>query len=102
MEWSTTHFQFYVATLQWCRDRRGAAHSAGAFAHMIEDLLVGVPGKACRDKPPWVLCRDRVGSPCVATVFWAIGVLVLRHSFGVATVVLLSGLVSCRDSDTLV
>ena len=26
----------------------------------------GMPRKACRDRPLWVLCRDRVGSPCVA------------------------------------
>ena len=102
MEWATNPFQFCVATLQWFRDRRGATHSTGAFASIIEDLRAGVPGKACRDRPPWVLCCDKVGSPCVATMFWAPGVLVLRHNFGVATVVLLRGLVSCCDSGTLV
>ena len=39
-------------------------------------LHAGVLGKACCNKPPQVLCRDRVGSPCVATGFWAARVLV--------------------------
>ena len=76
-----------------------------------------VPGETCRDKPPWVLRRDRVGSPCVATGvirvakgFWAVGVLcrdtilvlrsdaaslvgfMSRHDFCVATATLPGGL----------
>ena len=53
MEWATAHFQFCVATLQWCSDRRGVA---GASARTTKDLCTsaraGVPGKACHDRPP--------------------------------------------------
>ena len=33
-------------------------------ARTIKDpwARMGVPGEACRDSPPWVLCRDKVGS----------------------------------------
>ena len=63
-----------------------------------------VPREACRDRPLLVLCRERVGSPCVATGvfrvatgFYGSWVLVSRHSLGVAIVMLRRGLVSCRD-----
>ena len=69
MGWATAHFQFCVVTLQWCRDRKGAAHTASASKRMTEDshTCVGVPGEGYHDRPPWALCRDRVGSPYVAT-----------------------------------
>ena len=51
----------------------------------------GVPGEAYRDSPPWVLCRDKVGPPCVAI-----------RVFSVATMVLHCELVLCRDSGTFV
>ena len=36
------------------------ACTAGAPARTTEDpVRAGVSGKACRDKPPWVLCSDR-------------------------------------------
>ena len=68
--------------------RRGFAHDQGPAR-----ARAGVLGKACRDRHPWVLCRDRiflyrdrVGSPCVATrvfsvstEFWA------AEAFGVVT-----------------
>ena len=39
------------------RCRLVCSHDQGpALAHE------GVPGKACRNKPPWVLCRDRESS----------------------------------------
>ena len=99
MGWATAHSQFCVKTLQWCCDRMGTTYTTGALVRTIENLCShgGVPGEAHRNKPPWVLCRDRVGSPCVATGFWAARVLVSRHGFGVAPVMLHRGLVSCHD-----
>ena len=38
MGWATAHFQFCVATLQWCRDWRGAAYTAGASVNTTKDL----------------------------------------------------------------
>ena len=48
MEWATAHFQFYVATLQWCRDKRGAAHATDTSALTIEDLRACV--RACQGR----------------------------------------------------
>ena len=63
MGWATAHLQFCVATLQWCDDRRGAAHKTGTPTRTTEDLSMrahgGLPREACRDRPPWVLCRNR-------------------------------------------
>ena len=57
---------------------------AGAHARTTKDLgahaHTGVPGKACRDRPPWVLCRDRDFS--VVTGF---SCSVSRHGLGVVT-----------------
>ena len=60
MEWATAHFQFCVATLQWYPDKTGAARTTCALVRMTEDLRasVRVLEEACRDSPPWVLCRD--------------------------------------------
>ena len=57
------------------------ACTAGAPARTTEDphMRARVPGMACRDRPPWVICRDKDGSPCVATGCWVAG------AFGVAT-----------------
>ena len=57
-----------------------AACTAGAHAHTTKDLCASVPGKACRDRPPWVLCRDRVFSVAIG-----FGYSVSRHSLSVAT-----------------
>ena len=60
--------------------------TAGASALTTENLRVcaGLPREGCCDRPPWALCRDRVGLPCVATGvfsvakgFWAAGTFVL-------------------------
>ena len=57
--------------------RRACAHDQGPAR-----ACVGVLRKACRDRPPWALCRDREGSPSVA-----IETLVSRQGwlFGVMT-----------------
>ena len=58
--------------------------TAGVLASMTEDLrahaLAGVPGKACPDMPPWVLCHDKEFSVAIG-----FSCFVLRHSLGVAT-----------------
>ena len=46
MGWATAHFQFCVMTLQWCRDRRGAAYTAGTSTRMTEDLRSSAQGSA--------------------------------------------------------
>ena len=46
MRWVTAHFQFCVATLQWCQDRRGVAYTAGASACTTEDLSLRARGCA--------------------------------------------------------
>ena len=58
MGWATAHFQPWVVTLQWCLDRKACG------VHLpCEDLRLharlGVSGKACRDRPPWVLYHDK-------------------------------------------
>ena len=64
------------------------AHGRHVYAHDRRPTRAhaGVPGEGYRERPPFSLCRDRVGSPCVATgVFsvttghWAAG------AFGVET-----------------
>ena len=60
--WATAHFQSWVATLQWCRDKRVCGvHGRRSYAHNRGPALVcaGVLGKACHDRPPWVLFRDK-------------------------------------------
>ena len=42
-----------------------------------ERTRAGMPGKACSDRLPWVLCRDRDDSLCVVT-----DTLVLRQGAG--------------------
>ena len=84
MGWATTHFKFGwqycsgVVTGRDCRARQSAcAHDRGP-ARRNEDLRAraGVPGKVCRDRLPWVFCRDREGSRCVMTeiLVWQQGV----------------------------
>ena len=84
-----------------------------APARTTEDLhertCSSVPGEAYRDRPLWVLCRDRVVSPCVATGVFKVATgfygswgLVSRHGLGVATVMLRRGLVSRRDNSASV
>ena len=58
-------------------DRLSCTHDQG-LAHTCAHARV--PGKACLDKPPWMLCRDKDFS--VATGF---GCSVSRHSLGVET-----------------
>ena len=56
------HFQCGVATLQWCRDSRGhGVHGKCVCSHDQRPACAcaGEPGKACHDRPPWALCRDR-------------------------------------------
>ena len=36
--WATAHSQFHVATLQWCRDRRGATCTIGPPACTTKDF----------------------------------------------------------------
>ena len=62
MGWATTHFQSWVVTLQWCRDRRDCGvHGRRTYAHDRGPASAcrGMLGKACRDRPPWVLCCDK-------------------------------------------
>ena len=68
--------------------RRACVHNQGPLR-----ARSGMPGEACRNRHPWVLCRDKVGSPyvatrvfSVATEFWA------AEAFGVVTQFW------CRDS----
>ena len=54
MGWVTAHFQSGVATLQWCRNKRGRdVHGRRFRAHDQGPMhaLVGVLGKACCDGP---------------------------------------------------
>ena len=46
MGWATAHFQFCVATLQWCRDMRGAAYTASASTRTTEHLCA----RACHGR----------------------------------------------------
>ena len=79
-----------------CRDtvmvsrREGRdVHGRQAYAHDREPTCAcGVPREAYRDRPPWVLYRDRVGSPCVTIwVFngtirlWQLGLLCRDMTF---------------------
>ena len=36
--WATAHFQSWVATLQWCRDRKGDARMTGMHARTKKRL----------------------------------------------------------------
>ena len=87
-------------------------HTTSALVRTIENLRShgGVLGEARRNKPPWVLCCDReffvateLAHPMSRQGFGQLGfwcrdtVLVSRHSFGVAIVMLHRGLVSCHD-----
>ena len=56
-------------------------HDRHNYVHDQGPMRARVPGETRRDRPPWVLRRDRVGSPCVVTGvirvttrFWAVGV----------------------------
>ena len=101
MGWATTHFQFCVVTLPWCQEKKGRSkHDRRTFAHDQGPAraCIGVPKEACCNRPPWVLCRDRVGSPCVAIRFWATGVFVSRHNLSVSrSWCCLMGSLLCRN-----
>ena len=64
------------------------ACTTGASTHGREptNARAGVTRKAHRDKPPWVLYPDKIGSPCVATGVFRVATGFLGSwGFGVAT-----------------
>ena len=76
-----------VVSRQEGHDRHDA-HGKHIYSHDKRPARAhaGVPGECCCNRPPFSLCCDRVGSPCVAT--WVFRVVTRRWAagaFGVTT-----------------
>ena len=79
MGWATTYFQSWVATLQWCHDRKGCdVHRRRAYAHdrglartrvrLGRPIATGLLGHSVVIEKASLVCCDREFS--VATGFW--------------------------------
>ena len=117
MGWATTHSQSCVATLQWCRDKRGAVCTTGEPMRMTKDLCARGCARRGLSRQSYLgfSVTTELAQPVSRQGFGQQGLVCSDTDFGVAIVALqcetgvyrdsfgcMVGLVPCRDSGTSV